>query len=149
VSEPYPSTGDDEAPSSGATAATGARAGFWRRFVASFVDGIIIGVVYVVVALIVSEDVATGVNLGFSLAYYTYFEGSSGQTLGKRALGIKVVDISGGGSIGYGRAFIRWIGRIVSSIPLFLGYFWMLWDKEKQTWHDKFAKSIVVPDTSS
>ena len=29
-------------------------------------------------------------------------------------------------------------------IPLFLGYFWMLWDREKQTWHDKMAGSVVV-----
>jgi uncharacterized RDD family membrane protein YckC len=26
-----------------------------------------------------------------------------------------------------------------------LGYLWMLWDKERQTWHDKFANSVVVP----
>jgi uncharacterized RDD family membrane protein YckC len=25
-----------------------------------------------------------------------------------------------------------------------LGYLWMLWDKEKQTWHDKIIGSIVV-----
>ena len=84
-----------------------------------------------------------------SAAYYTYFEGgASGQTLGKKALGIRVIDFSGGGPIGYGRGFIRWIGRIVSAIPLFLGYFWMIWDKEKQTWHDKFAGSVVVPESA-
>jgi uncharacterized RDD family membrane protein YckC len=46
---------------------------------------------------------------------------------------------------GYGRALLRYIGRIVSTIPCLLGYFWMLWDGEKQTWHDKFAGSVVVP----
>jgi uncharacterized RDD family membrane protein YckC len=49
-----------------------------------------------------------------------------------------------GRPIGYGRAFIRWLGSILSVIPLFLGYFWMLWDREKQTWHDKMAGSVVV-----
>ena len=138
MSEPsYQPTGGD-GPS-------GPRAGFWRRFVASFVDGVILGVAYFVVAAITNENAASVVNLLLSLGYYTYFEGSSGQTLGKQALGIRVVDLGGGGSIGYGRAFIRWIGRIVSAIPLALGYFWMLWDKEKQTWHDKFANSVVVP----
>ncbi|HZQ16865.1 MAG TPA: hypothetical protein VFA82_08850 [Gaiellaceae bacterium] len=29
--------------------------------------------------------------------------------------------------------------------PIFPGYFWMLWDGEKQTFHDKFAGSVVVP----
>ena len=30
-------------------------------------------------------------------------------------------------------------------LPIFLGFFWMLWDKEKQCWHDKFASDVVVP----
>ena len=29
-----------------------------------------------------------------------------------------------------------------------LGYFWMLWDREKQTWHDKFANDVVVPTSA-
>ena len=57
-------------------------------------------------------------------------------------------DFRTGGSIGYGRAFIRWIGRYVSAIACLLGYFWMLWDKEKQTWHDKFANDVVVPESA-
>ena len=59
-----------------------------------------------------------------------------------------MIDFSGGGPIGYGRAFIRYIGRILSAIPLLLGFLWMLWDKEKQTWHDKFANSVVVPESA-
>jgi uncharacterized RDD family membrane protein YckC len=141
MSEPsYQPTGGD-GPS-------GPRAGFWRRFVATLVDGIVLGVAYGIFAVIFSENAASGLNLLLSLGYYTYFEGSSGQTLGKKALGIRVIDLGAGGSIGYGRAFIRWIGRIVSAIPLLLGYLWMLWDKEKQTWHDKFANSVVVPESA-
>ena len=85
--------------------------------------------------------------IGFivNLAYYTYFEGGdTGQTFGKRAMNIRVVDAQHGGSIGYSRAFIRWITHILSAIPLGLGYFWMLWDPERQTWHDKFAAAVVV-----
>ena len=91
---------------------------------------------------------ANGLGTLLGLAYYTYFEGSSGQTPGKKALGIRVIDFSGGGPIGYGRALIRYLGRIVSAIVLLLGYFWMIWDKEKQTWHDKFANSVVVPEAA-
>ena len=64
------------------------------------------------------------------------------------ALGIRVIDFRGGGPIGYPRALIRWVGRIVSTVVILLGYFWMLWDKEKQTWHDKFATSVVVPTSA-
>ncbi len=143
--EPYPSNSEEDAREHGGP--SGSRSGFWRRFVASLLDGIILGVAYGLFRAFMSDNAASALNLVLGIAYYTYLEGSSGQTLGKRALGIRVVDLGGGGSIGYGRAFIRYIGRIVSAIPLLLGYFWMLWDKEKQTWHDKFAKSVVVPDS--
>ncbi len=40
---------------------------------------------------------------------------------------------------------MRQLVKIVSAAVLFLGYFWMLWDKEKQCWHDKAARDVVVP----
>ena len=75
-----------------------------------------------------------------------YFEGGpTGQTLGKRALGIRVIDFQAGGPIGYGRAVVRYLVKTLLSWILLLGYLWMLWDREKQTWHDKAANSVVVP----
>jgi uncharacterized RDD family membrane protein YckC len=128
------------------TGASGPRAGFGRRLVAALVDGIVYAVVYFILFAFLSEGAAYGLALLFSLAYLTYLEGSpSGQTVGKKLLGIRVIDFATGGPIGYGRAFLRWLGRILSSIPLYLGYLWMLWDKEKQTWHDKIANCVVVP----
>jgi uncharacterized RDD family membrane protein YckC len=128
------------------TGASGPRAGFGRRLVAALVDGIVYAVVYFILFAFLSEGAAYGLALLFSLVYLTYLEGSpSGQTVGKKLLGIRVIDFATGGPIGYGRAFLRWLGRILSSIPLYLGYLWMLWDKEKQTWHDKIANCVVVP----
>ena len=127
---------------------SGPRSGFWRRFVALLVDGIILGVVAGFLRAMFDDNAANGMGTLIGLAYYTYFEGSSGQTPGKKALGIRVIDFSGGGPIGYGRALIRYLGRIVSGIVFLLGYFWMIWDKEKQTFHDKFAGSVVVPVSS-
>jgi uncharacterized RDD family membrane protein YckC len=43
-----------------------------------------------------------------------------------------------------GRAIGRWCVRFVSAAPIFLGYLWMLWDDDKQTWHDKVVRSRVV-----
>jgi uncharacterized RDD family membrane protein YckC len=60
------------------------------------------------------------------------------------AMGLRVISASGGGSIGYGRAFIRWIGGYLSTVFLGLGFLWMLWDKEKQCWHDKMAGDFVI-----
>jgi uncharacterized RDD family membrane protein YckC len=125
--------------------ASGPRAGFWRRFAAVFIDGIIVGIPFYILYA-VSRGVGYGLGIIIGAAYFVYFEGGpTGQTFGKQAMGIRVIDFKTGGPIGYGRAFIRYIGRIVSEIPIFLGYFWMLWDKEKQCWHDKFASDVVVP----
>ena len=46
--------------------------------------------------------------------------------------------------IGYRRAFVRWLGRILSTLVFLLGYFWMLWDADNQCWHDKLARTLVV-----
>jgi len=130
------------------TGPSGPRAGFWQRFGAWLLDVIILNVVDIVLFAIL-KAAGYGLGLLLSIAYFTYFEGGpAGQTLGKRAMNIRVIDFQAGGPIGYGRAFIRWIGRIVSALPLFLGYFWMLWDREKQTWHDKFANAVVVPTSA-
>ena len=125
---------------------SGPRAGFWRRFGAALLDGIIVGVVAeILLASLKGVGYALGLLIG--IAYFVYFEGGrTGQTLGKRALGIRVIDFDTGGPIGYGRGAIRYFGRYVSTIVILLGYFWMLWDREKQCWHDKFASDVVVPE---
>jgi uncharacterized RDD family membrane protein YckC len=126
---------------------SGPRAGFWQRFGAYFIDSLIITVPTVIVILAANQNVGNIVSLVLSLAYFTYFEGGpTGQTIGKRALGIRVFDFRGGGGpIGYGRALLRTIARYLSAIVLLIGYLWMLWDREKQTWHDKIAGTVVVP----
>ena len=127
--------------------ATGPRSGFWRRFGATFIDGIMLALITgVLVALLKGGGYALGFLVAIS--YYTYFEGGPrGQTLGKRALGIRVIDFDGGGSIGYPRAAIRYVTSIVSAIVIYIGYLWMLWDREKQCWHDKTSNAVVVPES--
>ena len=127
---------------------SGPRAGFGRRLGATLVDGLLLGLVSIALAYALADNsgVYTAVSTLVGVVYYVALEGGArGQTLGKRALNIRVITLSDGRPIGYGRALVRYIGRIFSTIPLLLGYFWMLWDSEKQTWHDKLASSIVVP----
>jgi uncharacterized RDD family membrane protein YckC len=129
-----------------APAATRARAGFWRRFGAHLIDVIAINILATPTGFVHNALLSTAGFIVVYAAYYTSLEGGAyGQTVGKMALGIRVADIDGGGSIGYSRAFARAFGRIPSAMVLLLGYFWMLWDSEKQTWHDKMVSSVVVP----
>ena len=79
-----------------------------------------------------------------AILYYGFMEGRTGQTIGKRALGVKVVDARTGTVIGVGRAIGRYFGSFISGIACLLGYLWMLWDPNNQTWHDKMAGSYVV-----
>jgi uncharacterized RDD family membrane protein YckC len=132
----------------------GTPAGFWRRFGSSFVDGVALWVVSIILRIVGIESGAStfsvnlvggyGVGLLVSLIYFTFFHGSTGQTPGDAALGIRIVDGRTGTVIGYPRAAVRWLVSILSVIPIFLGYFWMLWDSRKQTWHDKAAGSIPL-----
>jgi len=79
-----------------------------------------------------------------SVLYYVLFIGLKGQTPGKMALGIRVVGLDGGPP-GAVRAFVREVvGKFLSSLILCLGYFWMLWDPNRQCWHDKLAGTVVV-----
>ncbi len=132
--------------SGGAGVVSGPRASFGIRFVAVLIDSIIVGIVGAILSLVLGSTIGSVLNLVLGLAYYGYLEGSpSGQTVGKKAMNIRVIDFNGGGPIGPGRALLRYVGRILSAIPCLLGYFWMLWDSEKQTWHDKIATTVVVP----
>ena len=71
--------------------------------------------------------------------------GRTGQTWGRRMVGVQVVDATTRKPLGIGRALGRSLfAWIVSGQFLSLGYLWMLWDKDKQTWHDKVVGSIVI-----
>jgi uncharacterized RDD family membrane protein YckC len=123
---------------------SGPRASFGTRLVAWLIDWLIL-VVIVGILYLISKRLG---EIGFLLwlAYLTVFEGrAAGQTPGKMAVGIRVIDFRTGGPIGFPHAFLRAICRIISWIPCALGFFWMLWDREKQTWHDKLATTVVVP----
>ena len=134
------------APSAPARSPSGPRAGFWTRFGAVLIDGIILAVFGFVIQLAIGQNAGSLIGWLLGVVYFGYLEGSaSGQTIGKRALGIRVIDYRTGGPIGFGRAIIRYFARILSTLPCLLGYFWMLWDSEKQTWHDKLATDVVVP----
>jgi uncharacterized RDD family membrane protein YckC len=94
--------------------------------------------------------IASGILLflaGFLIVAFIYLRalGRTGQTWGRRIVGIKVVDENTGHPIGFGRALGRQLfAGFISAQVLYLGYLWMLWDAKKQTWHDKVVSSKVI-----
>ena len=148
-------------------------AGFWRRFVAYTIDGFIVSIVFLVLAVIsaiaffagaVSGEntawitaladpdrlgsigiVIMGLYTLLFIAYFTYFQGLSGRTPGKRLLGLQVVSVDGR-PISFGTAFLRSVGYLVSSLlfTIPLGFIWAAFDKKKQGWHDKIAGTVVI-----
>lgn len=130
----------------GPSGPSGPRASFGYRFGAWLIDVIILGVVDTVVRAVIGLYPGSFVGTIINFAYYGYFEGGpAGQTVGKLALGIRVVRKDDFGPLGWGTALLRNLCRILSAIPCLLGYFWMLWDPEKMTWHDKLSNTVVVP----
>jgi uncharacterized RDD family membrane protein YckC len=76
----------------------------------------------------------------------TYLVGKTGHSWGRKLVGIKVVD-GDGEPIGFWRALGRNLfAMFISGLCLALGYLWVLWDADRQAWHDKVFRTYVVSD---
>lgn len=88
-------------------------------------------------------------GLVVAAAYYVYFWGTSGSTLGMRLFELHVVDANTGQRIGFGRAVLRYVGVIVAAFPCWIGLIWAAFDPRMQGWHDKIASTVVLRVTVS
>jgi uncharacterized RDD family membrane protein YckC len=85
-------------------------------------------------------------NVITGLAVLSFWAERQG-TPGKIVLGLRIVDAETGATPPLGRLVLRYLGYLVSAIPLCLGYLWMLRDGRRQTWHDKIGGTLVVKTT--
>ena len=135
-------------------------AGFWIRLGAYIIDGVILGVInlvasFIFVAIVASAEpgdtgLLAGLTGGFTVVifiltilYFIGFWAWRGQTPGKMAVGVKIVNTDGS-SISVGKSILRYIGYIVSGIIIYIGFLMIAWDGEKQGLHDKIAGTYVV-----
>ena len=83
--------------------------------------------------------------VGFLLAagYFLFFWSLSGQTLGKLLTNSRVVDPLGQ-PLGFGRAFVRTLGLVLSTLPLGAGFVGLWSDIGRRAWHDRLASTKVV-----
>lgn len=82
--------------------------------------------------------------VGVADAFFGWFWTHGGQTLGMLAWRIRVVRADDGGPLGWGRATLRFAAAIVSLLPLGLGFWWALVDREASTWHDRLSGTRLV-----
>ncbi len=150
--------------------------GWWRRAVAALIDGLVITLIAFALLAIVGGIAgigfrvgdATGViavilgfmlwALGASVAVLLYaplmMHRTDGQTLGKMALGIRVVRAKGQ-PISFGWAVlrevvVRWLlfnavlGSVTFGLAPLLDILWPLWDEENRALHDFIVDSRVI-----
>ncbi|MCY4665609.1 MAG: RDD family protein [Acidimicrobiaceae bacterium] len=140
------------------------------RLVARIADGVILGLVGLLplmVGIQSFDDLADG-SLGTNLAwlavglvYEVSLVATRGQTLGKMVMRIKIIRAGDGLIPGWDMSAVRWL---VPAIPGLVGlytplglpellslvvYLSLTWDKVRQGWHDKAAKTLVIKVVSS
>lgn len=77
---------------------------------------------------------------------YLFFAGywcRHGRTLGMQSWRLQI-ETSDGGKPGLKAATVRFFAAIVSWLPLGLGFWWQLWDKDRLTWHDRWSGTRLV-----
>ena len=75
-------------------------------------------------------------------AYHVAFWRAVGQTPGKWLMGVKIVPEEGGPLL-LGRTLLRLFGYLLSALPFYLGFLWILCP-ERLGWHDRLARTEVV-----
>lgn len=146
-------------------------AGFWIRFVAVIIDAVILDVALLIVtvplglmgagigaaqidqlnrgnfagigALIALYGVFILVVVAAAIGYEVYFISTRGATLGKMAVGIKVIRADGG-KVSLGLAFGRYFAKMISGMILYIGFMMAGWDDQKRALHDRICDTRVI-----
>jgi uncharacterized RDD family membrane protein YckC len=137
--------------------ATARRAGFMTRLTAFAIDLVIValalrgtswflvttgkalrGLHHWIDPIAIAGTVLPLLVAAYAVAFWRIF----GQTPGKWLMGLKVVRV-GGGPVSLGRAALRFIGYLLSAVPFYAGFLWVL-GPDRRGWHDRIAGTEVV-----
>lgn len=156
---PYPPNPYGQQPYGQQPYGFGARpelASWGARVGGALIDGVLVFGIFlvgiVVSAVLSSANENAGVPVlllayaaGFGfLAWQLVVQGRTGQTIGKKQVGIRLVRESDGQYVGAGLSIGRYFLHVVDQLPCYLGYLWPLWDDKKQTFADKLAGTLVI-----
>ncbi|MBF0117407.1 MAG: RDD family protein [Desulfobacterales bacterium] len=130
--------------------------GFWKRLIATVIDTVIMMLITMPILLSVygkayftSKAPIKGavdfiVSYILPAVFVIFLWKYKSATPGKMIIKAKIVDADTGGLPTNKQLVIRFFAYLVSSIPMGLGFIWIAFDKKKQSWHDKMAKTLVI-----
>ena len=93
----------------------------------------------------IAQVLAWAVGLAYLIWNYGYRQGTTGSSLGKSVMKIKVVSEVTGQPIGFGMSVVRQIAHFIDAIICFIGFLFPLWDAKRQTLADKIMTTVVLP----
>jgi len=112
------------------------RAGFWIRLAATGLD-------FIALCWILMLPRVDSFFLFFWIAYHVGMWTWKGTTIGGIVCNLKVVRVDGRDA-DFSVCLVRGLAGIFSALPLLLGFFWTGWTRERQSWHDKIAGTVIV-----
>jgi len=157
-------SGDDPGAKRIQTTGDQSLAGFWIRSLAMTIDIILISLIQIIFAWVIKIGIITGAGIldvhartffdlreflitimGASIFafYFIFFHASSGQTPGKKLLHLKVVGTDHK-PIDMKKSVNRFLGYIVSALPLYFGFIMVAFNRKKQGLHDIIARTQVI-----
>jgi uncharacterized RDD family membrane protein YckC len=87
---------------------------------------------------------AFALELGLVAYNRWYLQGTTGQSWGKRIIGLRLVRMADGQPIGGGMAFVRDVAHTLDALICYIGYLMPLWDDRRQTIADKLLNTVVL-----
>jgi len=119
-------------------------AGFGMRGLAAIIDLLVLISFQMVFTFFFPSSLGGIFSMVFFLGYPALMVFYYQATLGKMALGLKIVSQDGRKLEIFQVLLREWTGKFLSFIFFFLGFAWLIFDRRKQSWHDKLARTLVV-----
>ncbi len=131
-------------PARAATAFTPIPGGFWLRGGAYMIDGLLLAVPSLIAIVLLPAPLRPIAQLIVPLTYFTVVPVLwDGRTLGKVAAGLAIVR-EDGAPLGYLAAFLRWLGYLVNTFTLCIGFIVAAFTENKRGLHDYIAGTRVL-----
>ena len=112
------------------------RAGFWIRLLATALD-------VIVVAVVVNLVHIAALLVPLLAVYFVVMWTLKGTTIGGIVCGLRVVRLDAR-PVDWSIAIVRSLSAFLSLFVAGLGFIWVAFDDERQSWHDKIAGTVVV-----